>query len=102
MTTEEMQKLGKNGMDAAMSAAGAWNKVAQAIAVEFVEYSKRSAESSAAAWEKLLGAKSLEKAIEVQSEFLRSSTRTSSLRRLRSASFIPIWPVTPIGHSKAL
>jgi hypothetical protein len=73
MTTEDMQKLGKNGMDAAMTAAGAWNKAAQALAVEFVDYSKRSAESSAAAWEKLLGAKSLETAIEVQTEFMRSS-----------------------------
>ena len=70
---EDMQKLGKNSMDAAMSAAGAWSKAAQAIAAEFVDYTKRSAESSAAAWEKLLGAKSPEKAIEVQTEFLRSS-----------------------------
>lgn len=73
MTTEDMQKLGKNGMDAAMTAAGAWSNAAQALAVEFVDYTKRSAESSAAAWEKLLGAKSLEKALEVQTEFLRSS-----------------------------
>ncbi len=73
MTTEDMQKLGKNGMDTAMNAAGAWSKAAQAIAVEFVDYTKRSTESSAAAWEKLLGAKSVEKAIEVQTEFLRAS-----------------------------
>jgi hypothetical protein len=73
MTTEDMQKFGKGSMDAAMTAAGAWSKTAQAIAVEFVDYSKKSAESSAAAWEKLLGAKSLEKAVEVQTEYLRSS-----------------------------
>ncbi|MFZ2065300.1 MAG: phasin family protein [Xanthobacteraceae bacterium] len=73
MTTEDMQKLGKSSMDAAMTAAGAWSKTAQAITVEFVDYTKRSAESSTAAWEKLLGAKSVETAIEVQTEFLRSS-----------------------------
>ncbi|HZZ81576.1 MAG TPA: phasin family protein [Gemmataceae bacterium] len=73
MTTEDMQKLGKSSMDAAMTAAGAWSKTAQAIAVEFVDYTKRSAESSTAAWEKLLGAKSVETAIEVHTEFLRSS-----------------------------
>ena len=53
MTTEDMQKLGKGSMDMAMTAAGAWSKTAQAIAVEFVDYTKRSAESSTAAWEKL-------------------------------------------------
>jgi hypothetical protein len=73
MTTEDMQKFGKSGMDAAMTAAGAWSRAAQAIAVEFVDYTKKSAESSAAAWEKLVSAKSLEKAVEVQSEYVRSS-----------------------------
>ena len=70
---EDMQKFGKSSMDMAMTAAGAWSKTAQAIAVEFVDYTKKSAESSAAAWEKLLGAKSMEKALEVQTEYVRSS-----------------------------
>lgn len=73
MISEDMQKFGKSGMDMAMTAAGAWGKAAQAIAVELVDYSKKSAESSAAVWEKLLGAKSLEKAIEVQTDYVRSS-----------------------------
>lgn len=73
MTTEDMQKFGISSMDAAMTAAGAWSKAAQAIALEFVDYTKKSAESSAAAWEKLLSAKSLESAVEVQTEYLRSS-----------------------------
>ena len=73
MTNEEMQKLGKDSMDMAMSTFGAWTKNAQAIAVEVVGYSKKSVEGSAAAWEKLMGAKSLEKAMEVQTEYLRSS-----------------------------
>jgi len=73
MTSEDMQKFGKNSMDMAMTAAGAWGKAAQAITVELVDYTKKSAESSAAVWEKLLGTKNLEKAIEVQTEFFRSS-----------------------------
>jgi phasin family protein len=73
MTHEDMQKLGKDGMDMAMTSFGAWTKGAQAIAVEVVDYSKKSAESSAAAWEKLVAAKSLEKAMEVQTEYLKSS-----------------------------
>lgn len=73
MTTEDMRKVGNNSMDAATSAAGAWSKAAQTIAVEFVDYTKKSAESSATAWEKLLNAKNLEGAIKVQTEYLRAS-----------------------------
>jgi hypothetical protein len=73
MTNEDMQKFGKNSVDMALTSFGAWTKGAQAIAVEMVDYSKKSAESSAAAWEKLMGANSVEKALEVQSQYLRSS-----------------------------
>ena len=73
MTTEEMHKAGKDSMDMAMSSFGAWTKNAQAIAVEVVDYSKKSVEGSAAAWEKLIGAKSVETAMAVQSDYLKSS-----------------------------
>ena len=73
MTPEEMNKLGKDSMETAMNSLGAWSKSGQAIVAEVVDYSKKSVEGSAAAWEKLLGAKSLEKAMEVQSEYLKSS-----------------------------
>jgi phasin family protein len=73
MTTDQMNKFGKDSMDMAMTSFGAWTKNAQAIASEVVDYSKKSFEESAAAWEKLVGAKSLEKAMEVQSEYLKSS-----------------------------
>ena len=73
MSTEEMQKFGKESMDMALTSLGAWTKNAQAIAVEVVDYSKKSVEDSAAAWEKLVGAKSLETAMEVQSAYLKSS-----------------------------
>ncbi len=73
MTTEEMQKLGKDSMEMAMTSFGAFGKSAQAIAAEVADYSKKSVEGSTAAWEKLMGAKSLENAMEVQSEYLKSS-----------------------------
>ena len=73
MTNEDVQKFGKSSMDMALTSFGAWTKGAQAIAVEVVDYSKKSAESSAAAWEKLIGANSVEKALEVQSQYLKSS-----------------------------
>jgi phasin family protein len=73
MTPEEMQKYGKDSMESAISSFSALTKSAQAIATEVADYSKKSVEGSAAAWEKLMGVKSLEKAMEVQSEFLKSS-----------------------------
>ena len=73
MTNEDMQKFSKDSMETAMSSFGTMSKSAQAIAVEVVDYSKKSVEESAAAWESLLGAKSLEKAMEVQSAYLKSS-----------------------------
>jgi phasin family protein len=73
MTNQEMQKFGKDGMETAMNCFGAWSKGAQAIAIELSEYTKKSAEQSTAAWEKLLGAKSPEKAFEIQSAYLKAS-----------------------------
>ena len=73
MSVDPMQKFGKENMDMAMNAFGAWAKNAQAIATEVADYSKKSFEDSAAAFEKLIGAGSLEKAMEVQTAYLRSS-----------------------------
>ena len=73
MSTDPMQKFGKEGMDVAMKAFGAWSRNTQAIATEVADYSKKSFEDSAAAFQKLLGAKSLEKAMEIQNEYLQSS-----------------------------
>jgi phasin family protein len=60
-------------MDTVTTAFDAWARNTQAIAAEVADYSKKSFENSTAAFEKLTGAKSLEKAIEVQSEYLQSA-----------------------------
>ncbi len=73
MTNDQMQKLGKDGMDMALASFGAWSKNAQAIATEVADYAKKSFEELTAAWEKVLAAKSPEKVMEVQSEYLKSS-----------------------------
>ncbi len=70
---DQINKFGQDSMDMALNSFGAWTKNAQAIASEVADYSKKAFEDSAAAWEKLVGAKSLEKALEVQSEYLKSS-----------------------------
>jgi hypothetical protein len=73
MSTDPMQKLSKDSMDMAMATFGAWTKNAQAIATEVADYSKKSFEDSRVALEKLMGAKNLEAAMAVQTEYLKSS-----------------------------
>jgi hypothetical protein len=70
---DEMQKFGKESVDAGMKAFGAVSKSAQAIAVETVDYSKKAFEDSTLMVEKLFGAKSVEKAIEIQQDYLKSA-----------------------------
>lgn len=70
---EDFQKLGKDNVDVAMQQFGTVSKGWQAIAAEFADYSKKSFENGSAALEKLFGAKSLEKAIEVQSEYVKGA-----------------------------
>ena len=70
---DDIQKLGKDNMDVAMKQFGTVSKGWQAIATEFADYSKKSFENGSAALEKLLGAKSLDKAIEVQSDFVKTA-----------------------------
>ena len=73
---DEMQKLGKDNMDATLKSFGALSKSLQAITVEIADFSKKVFEQSTAATEKLMGAKSLEKAIEVQTDYAKSSYET--------------------------
>ena len=70
---EDFQKLGKDNMDTAMKQFGTVSKGWQAIATEVADYSKKSFEHSTAAMESLLGAKSLEKAIEIQTDYVKTA-----------------------------
>jgi hypothetical protein len=72
-TIDDMQQFGKDNMDATMKSFGALSKSFQAIAVEVADYSKKVFEQGTAATEKLIGAKSLEKAIEVQTDYAKSA-----------------------------
>jgi phasin family protein len=70
---EDLQQVSKENADIAMKSFGAVSKSAQAIATEIAGYSKKSFEDSTAALEKLFGVKSLEKAIELQTEYAKSA-----------------------------
>jgi hypothetical protein len=70
---EEMQKLSKDNVDTALKSFGAVSKGVQAIAVEVADYSKKSFEEGTAALEKLIGVKTLDKAIEVQTDYFKTA-----------------------------
>ncbi|MCS0496671.1 phasin family protein [Ancylobacter mangrovi] len=70
---DEIQKLGKDNLDIAMKSFGTMSKGVQAIAVEVADYSKKSFEEGTAAAEKLFGAKTLDKAVEIQSDYFKNA-----------------------------
>ena len=69
----DFQQFGKDQMDVTMKSLGALSNGVQAIAVEVADYSKKSFEDGSAAAEKLFGAKTLDKAIEVQSDYFKTA-----------------------------
>jgi len=70
---ENIQKFGKDNVDAALKSLGAVSKGAQAIAVETADYAKKSFEQGTTTLEKLVGVKTFDKAIEIQTDYLKAS-----------------------------
>jgi hypothetical protein len=70
---DDVQKMFKDNMDSAMKSADVVSKGIQAIAAEATDFSKKSVEDSSKYFEKLMGAKSLDTVIEVQSEYFKKS-----------------------------
>jgi len=73
MKVEDFQNLGKEQYEAALASVSNFTKGYQAIATAYADYSKKSFEDTTAFVEKLSGVKSLEKAIELQTEFSKSA-----------------------------
>ena len=75
-TGEQFQKVGKDSFEAAVRSLGDMNKGLQAIAAEVTDYSKMAVEDSMRAFEQLMGAKTLEQAIEIQSQYAKKAYDT--------------------------
>lgn len=73
---EEIQKYGKEQFEAAIASVNTLSSSIQSIANAYGEYAKKSFDDTKAFVEKLSGVKSVEKAIEVQTEFAKSSYET--------------------------
>jgi hypothetical protein len=70
---ETIQKQGQESLDVAMKSVNAMTKGFQDIAKETADFSKKQFETSAAAAEKLMATKSMEKAFEVQADYVKTS-----------------------------
>jgi hypothetical protein len=73
MDFANLQKLGNDGVEAAASAASSFAESFQTFAAGANDYSQKSLESGSAFIEKLRGAKSLESAIQIQSDYAKSA-----------------------------
>ena len=69
---EDMKNMGKTQMEQMSSTIASMTRGLQAIAAETTEYSKRSLESTSSFIEKIVGVKSFDTAIQLQSEFAKS------------------------------
>jgi phasin family protein len=73
---EEIQQYGKEQFENAVASASTFQKGFQAIATTVGDYTKKSFEDGNALVEKLAGVKSLDKAIEAQTEYAKSAHET--------------------------
>lgn len=73
---EDIQQYGKEHMETVVASATTVQNGLQAIASAYGDYTKKSFEDTKSFVEKLSGVKSLDKALEVQSEYAKSAYET--------------------------
>ena len=70
---DDMQKLGQSNLDATAKALGSFSNTAQTIATEMTNYSKKSFEDGTKAMEQLFGARTVEQAVQIQTEYAKAA-----------------------------
>jgi hypothetical protein len=85
---DDMQRTTNDNLDATMHSFEGATRLTQAIASQIADYSKHSIEQGSKTMEKLLSAKSPDKAFEVQTEYARAAYE--SYVKARSSSWPPI------------
>lgn len=70
---ETVQKISQDSFGAALKAFDVASAGTKAIVVETADYAKKSFDQSASTFEKLVGVKSIGKAIEIQTNFAKSA-----------------------------
>jgi hypothetical protein len=69
--SHQFQRATQGGWEVAGRSISEVNRGFQAVAAEMTEYSKKSFEDAIRTWEQLIGVKSLEQAIEIQSQYAK-------------------------------
>ncbi len=70
---EDLQDFSKKQLEAIASASSLWAKGLQDLVSESTDYSKKAFEASSATFEKLLGARTVEAAVQIQSDFAKQA-----------------------------
>ena len=70
---EDLQKFSKQQLEAMTAATTTFSKGVQELAAESTDYSKKAFAASSAVFEKLLGVKSVESAMQIQTEYAKSA-----------------------------
>ena len=68
---QDMQKMSPFNTEATMKFYGEWTKSWQTMATDMADYSKRSFEAGTQTFEKLVQAKSVEQAVEIQTTYAK-------------------------------
>ena len=68
---QEFQRAAERGLEAASQSFSEANRGFQALAAEMTDYSKRAFEDAMRTWEQLIGVRSLEKALDIQSQYAK-------------------------------
>jgi phasin family protein len=76
LKVEDIQQYGKEHLETVVASATSVQNGLQAIASAYGDYTKKSFEDTQSFVEKLSGVKSLDKAIEMQTEFAKSAYET--------------------------
>ncbi|WP_237476699.1 phasin family protein [Lichenibacterium dinghuense] len=72
-SVEDFQQFGKSQIEAATASVAAVSRGMQQMATEASAYAKRSVEDGSAATTRLMGAKSLDGAVQVQAEYAKAA-----------------------------
>jgi len=70
---EDAGNVGKEFVDTGLKSFASLSKNVQAITVEATEYTKKAIETGSAAFEKLVSAKTLDKAVEIQADYAKQA-----------------------------
>ena len=84
----EFQKAAEGGFEVASRSISEVNKGFQALAAEMTDYSKKAFDDAIRTWEQLIGVRSLEQAIEIQTQYAKRvyENHMAELSKLREMS----------------